>query len=60
MPAPYSDDLRIKAITAVERGERKYRCQSEVSTRIDILIQQPEVGISFGYSIHSLFYMNIC
>ena len=23
MPAPYSDDLRIKAIIAVERGERK-------------------------------------
>ena len=23
MPAPYSDDLRIKAITAVERGEHK-------------------------------------
>ena len=23
MPAPYSDDLRQKAIAAVERGERK-------------------------------------
>lgn len=32
MPAPYSDDLRQKAITAVKRGERK----SEVSRMLNI------------------------
>ena len=32
MPAPYSEDLRQKAITAVERGERK----SDVSRMLNI------------------------
>jgi RimJ/RimL family protein N-acetyltransferase len=46
MPAPYSDDLRTKAIEAIQRGERKSAvCQMLKSSRntLNLIWADPEV-----------------